>query len=135
MIGSNVPHLFRNDREYYADKLEDEAVDLVVIKFEADFLGAAFLDLAEAKKLHSLFQVANKGIKFSKAATYLVHNHILGLVGSQGLSSIIGLLKILDILSISEKYKTLCLEAITNTFNQNEKDWMARIDSYLNENF
>ncbi|RTE54051.1 AraC family transcriptional regulator [Arenibacter aquaticus] len=135
LIGSNVPHLFRNDREYYADKLEDEAVDLIVIKFEADFLGASFLDLTEAKRLQSLFQVANKGIKFSKAATYLVHNHILGLVGNNGLSSIIGLLNILDILSISENYTTLCLEAITNTFNQNEKDRMARIISYLNENF
>lgn len=135
LIGSNVPHLFRNDREYYADKLEDEAVDLVVIKFEPDFMGSGFSDLTEAKKLQSLFQIANKGIKFSKAATYLVHNYILGLVGSQGLSSIIGLLKILDILSISENYKTLCLEAITNTFNQNEKDRMARVVSYLNENF
>ncbi|MBU2905345.1 AraC family transcriptional regulator [Arenibacter algicola] len=135
LIGSNVPHLFRNDREYYADKLEDEAVDLVVVKFDPDFLGDGFSDLTEAKKLQALFQEANKGMKFSKAATYLVHNQILGLVGSQGLSSIIGLLKILDILSISENYETLCLEAITNTFNQNEKDRMARVVSYLNENF
>jgi len=135
LIGSNVPHLFRNDREYYADKLEDEAVDLVVVKFDPDFLGDGFSDLTEAKKLQALFQEANKGMKFSKAATYLVHNQILGLVGSQGLSSIIGLLKILDILSISENYETLCLEAITNTFNRNEKDRMARVVSYLNENF
>lgn len=135
LIGSNVPHLFRNDREYYADKLEDEAVDLVVVKFDPNFLGDGFSDLTEAKKLQALFQEANKGMKFSKAATYLVHNQILGLVGSQGLSSIIGLLKILDILSISENYETLCLEAITNTFNQNEKDRMARVVSYLNENF
>ena len=135
LIGSNVPHLFRNDREYYADKLESEAVDLVVVKFDPDFLGTGFKDLTEAKKLLTLFQVANKGIKFSKAAAYLVHNHILGLVGNQGLSSIVGLLNILDILSISENYTTLCLEAISNTFSQNEKDRMARIISYLNENF
>ena len=135
LIGSNVPHLFRNDREYYADQVEDEAVNLVVIKFEPQFLGTGFLDLTEAKKLQLLFQNAERGLKFSKAAAYLVHNHILGLVGNQGLSSIIGLLKILDILSVSENYTALCSEVITNSNSKNEKDRMARVISYLTNNF
>ncbi len=135
LIGSNVPHLFRNDREYYADQVEDEAVNLVVIKFEPQFLGTGFLDLTEAKKLQLLFQNAERGLKFSKAAAYLVHNHILGLVGNQGLSSIIGLLKILDILSVSENYTALCSEVITNSNSKNEKDRMARVISYLTDNF
>jgi AraC-like DNA-binding protein len=135
LIGSNVPHLFRNNREYYSDTLEDEAVNLVVIKFESEFLGTVFLDLAETKKLHTLFQKANRGLKFSKAVTHLVHNYILGMVGDQGLSRIVGLLKILDILSISENYVPLCSEVIINNYNQNEKDRMARVISFLTENF
>jgi len=135
LIGSDVPHLFRNHREYYADKLEDEAVDLVVIKFEQDFLGSNFLELPEAQKLQILFQKSNRGLQFSKAATYLVHNHILGLVGSQGLSRIAGLLKILDILSASENYMSLCSEVITNAYSKNEKDRMARVISFLTDNF
>src|SRR5680860_753056 len=62
LIGSNVPHLFRNDREYYTDSKENEAVNLVVIKFEPDFLGTGFLNLTEAKKLQSIFQIADRGI-------------------------------------------------------------------------
>lgn len=135
LIGSNVPHLFRNNREYYSDMLEDEAVNLVVIKFEREFLGTVFLDLAETKKLHALFQKANRGVKFSKAVTHLVHNYILGMVGDEGLSRIVGLLKILDILSISENYVPLCSEVIINNYNQNEKDRMARVISFLTENF
>lgn len=135
LIGSNVPHLFRNNREYYSDTLEDEAVNLVVIKFEREFLGTVFLDLAETKKLHALFQKANRGVKFSKAVTHLVHNYILGMVGDEGLSRIVGLLKILDILSVSENYVLLCSEVIVNNYNQNEKDRMARVISFLTENF
>lgn len=135
LIGSNVPHLFRNNREYYSDMLEDEAVNLVVIKFESEFLGTVFLDLAETKKLHALFQKANRGVKFSKAVTHLVHNYILGMVGDEGLSRIVSLLKILDILSISENYVPLCSEVIINNYNQNEKDRMARVISFLTENF
>ncbi len=135
LIGNNVPHLFRNHREYYADQMEDEAVNLVVVKFERNFLGNDFLELTEAKKLQLLFQKADRGIKFSQAATYLVHNQILGLVGNQGLSSVVDLLKILDILSVGENYTLLCAEVITNTYNKNEKDRMAKVISYLTENF
>lgn len=135
LIGSNVPHLFRNEREYYENDGELEAVDLIVVKFEADFLGSAFLNLTESKRIQALFENANKGLQFSKSATYLVHNHLVGLVGSQGLSSIIGLLKILDILSVSENYIPLCSDVVTGTFRKDEKERMSDIISYLTQNF
>ena len=135
LIGSNVPHLFRNDKEYYASHEESEAVDLIVVKFEKDFLGKTFSDLTETSKIQLLFEKANKGLKFSKAATYLVHSHMVGLVGSQGLASVIGILNILDILSISENYEVLCSEQISHTFKKDEKERMAKIISFLNENF
>ncbi|CAZ97298.1 AraC family transcriptional regulator [Zobellia galactanivorans] len=135
LIGSNVPHLFKNHKEYYQDQQEAEAVNLIVIKFESNFLGREFLELTESQKLKSLFQLADRGIKFSKATTYMVHNLITGLVGDQGLSSVVGLLKVLDTLSISENYKTLCSEVIANTYNNNEKDRMGKVITFLTENF
>ncbi|WP_245167517.1 AraC family transcriptional regulator [Croceivirga sp. JEA036] len=135
LIGSNVPHLFRNHKEYYAAEGSDEGVDLIVVKFERDFLGDNFLNLTESNRIQLLFDQANKGLKFSKAVSYLVHSHMVGLVNSQGLSSIIGILRILDILSISENYQVLCEEEINTTFRKDEKERMAKIISYLNENF
>lgn len=135
MIGSNVPHLFINYKEYYENHIEDEAVNLIVIKFDPDFLGSQFMRLTETKKLESLFQNANRGLKFSKAVSYLAHNHILGLVNNQGLSNIVGLLKILDILSVSENYTPLCSEVIVNQYNKSERDRMAKVISFITENF
>ena len=135
LIGSNLPHLFRNEKEYYEKNREGKMVDLIVVKFEQDFLGKGFLEIAESQKIQTLFQNSNRGLKFSKAVTYLVHNYMVGLVGSQGLSSIIGLLKILDILSVSENYVPLCTEGITNTFKKDEKERMAELINYLTNNF
>ncbi|MDP2527130.1 AraC family transcriptional regulator [Maribacter dokdonensis] len=135
LIGSNVPHLFRNHREYYEDMGENEEADLIVVKFDIDFLGETFRELPEAKRLQKLFENANRGLKFSKAATYLVHTHMMGLVCSTGLSRIVGLLKILDILSVSENYSFLCSNGFDNSYKKSEKERMARIISYLNENF
>ena len=135
LIGSKVPHLFRNHREYYEENSEEEAVDLIVVKFERDCLGKTFEDLPEAKMLQLLFENANRGMKFSRAITYLVHSHMMGLVESKGLSRIVGLLKILDILSVSENFEYLCSNSLDNTYKKNEKERMARIISFLNENF
>ncbi len=135
LIGSNLPHLFRNEKEYYDNNGEGKVVDLIVVKFERDFLGKGFLDLAESRKVQLLFQKADRGLQFSKAASYLVHNYMVGLVGSHGLSSVIGLLKILDILSVSENYVPLCSEGITNNFRKDEKERMAEIVNYLTQNF
>ncbi len=135
LIGSNVPHLFRNHREYYDDIEDSEPADLIVVKFERDFLGSTFKDLPETKRLQSLFDNANRGLKFSKAATYLVHTHMMGLVCATGLSRIVSLLKILDVLSVSENYGFLCSNGFDNSYKKSEKERMGRIISYLNENF
>ncbi|WP_066218969.1 AraC family transcriptional regulator [Formosa haliotis] len=135
LIGSNVPHLFRNHKEYYLDSSEHGGVDLIVTKFEPEFLGANFLELAEVKKLQALLEKANRGIKFSKSISYLVHSQLVGLVSCNGLARIVGLLNILDILSVSENQEILCSEVINSALNNNEKERMARVITYISENF
>lgn len=135
LIGSNLPHLFRNHRAYYEDDVSLEAVNLIVIKFEADFLGSRFQELTEAKRMMLLFQNANRGLKFSSESTESVHNDLVDLVGDEGLSSIVKLLAVLDRLSRSENCQALCSEGLSNNFKSNEKERMARIISYLTENF
>ena len=135
LIGSNVPHLFKNEKEYYEEAADGKAVDLIVVKFETTFLGGDFFDLVEAQKIAALFQKANRGLQFSRATTYLTHNHMVGLVGSHGMSRVVELLKILDILSVSENYTALCNEDVISTFKKDEKERMAEIINYLTEHF
>jgi hypothetical protein len=91
LIGSNVPHLFRNKKVYY-EQNEVEAVYLIVVKFEKDFLGESFLKLAETKGIQKLLNDAGRGLKFSKSTSYLIHNHLLGLLDTEGISGIVGLI-------------------------------------------
>ena len=135
LIGSNLPHLFCNDRDYYVDKNENEAVDLIVTKFERDFLGKGFLELSESKNIQRLFDRANNGLKFSKSTTYLVHDYIKGLVGSEGLSSVIGLLKILNILAVTDNATALCSDDFSHNYKNEEKERMSEIINFLNSNF
>lgn len=135
LIGSDLPHLFRNHKEYYEDNFAGGVVDLVVIKFDQDFLGARFNELVETSNLQQLFKRANRGLKFSKEVAYLVHSHIMGTVGSDGLSGIIGLLNTLNVLAVTTNYTPLCKEEFSQTFQKGEKERMANVISYLTQNF
>ncbi|MGB5437611.1 MAG: AraC family transcriptional regulator [Maribacter sp.] len=135
LIGSNLPHLFRNDKEYYQNNAASEAVDLIIVQFESDFMGEQFSSLTVSDKLQHLFKMANRGIKFSDETCSLVKKNLKNLINGKGLSRLIDLLKVLDTLSLSEGYEFLCPEGVNNTFKKNEKDRMAKLISFLTENF
>jgi AraC-like DNA-binding protein len=135
LIGSNVPHLFRNDKAYYRNSATSEAVDLIVVQFESDFMGDSFTSLTEAEKLQRLFKMANRGLKFSENTCSLVKKKLKKLIDGKGLSRLIDLLEVLDTLSLSEDYEYLCVEGVNNTFKRNEKERMAKLVTFLTENF
>lgn len=135
LIGSNLPHLFKNDKEYYQNRITTEAVDLIIFQFENDFMGEAFSTLTESEKLLRLFKLANRGLKFSNDACNQVDDKLKKLIDCKGLSKLIGLLDVLDTLSLSEDFEFLCPEGVNNTFKKNEKERMAKLISFLTENF
>lgn len=135
LIGSNLPHLFRNDREYYQNNAATEAVDLIIVQFEGDFMGEQFSLLTVSDKLQHLFKMANRGIKFSEKSCALVKKNLKDLINGKGLSRLIDLLRVLDILSLSEDHEFLCPEGVNNTFKKNEKERMSKLISFLTENY
>src|SRR6187431_1946575 len=53
LIGSNIPHLFRNNKDYYAKNRKLGACS-IFIHFTEQFLGDHFFDLPEMKQVHRL---------------------------------------------------------------------------------
>jgi AraC-like DNA-binding protein len=135
LIGSNLPHLFKNDKAYYQSNSASGAVDLIIVQFEHNFMGEQFATLTESEKLLRLFKMANRGIKFSDEASGLVGKKLKKLIDGKGLSKLIDLLAILDTLSLGKDFEFLCQEGVNNTFKRNEKERMAKLISYLTENF
>lgn len=136
MIGSNVPHLFKNDKvNNFPIVLEGDSVDYIVIKFDPEFLGKQFLSLSECRNLQLLIENAEKGLKFPKMISKLVHNTMIELTQTKGLRSVIGLLKVLEVLSTATNFTSLCYEVVISSYTHKEKERMARIISYLTENF
>ena len=79
--------------------------------------------------------MANRGINFSGKTCSQVKGTLKGLINGEGFSRLIDLLKVLDILSLSQNYEFLCPEGVNNTFKKNEKERMAKLITFLTENF
>lgn len=61
-IGSNLPHLFRNDSKYYQE--EEENAEAISVFFDQESLGLGFFEVPELRTAKALLRESNKGICF-----------------------------------------------------------------------
>src|SRR6185295_4704751 len=60
LIGPNLPHVFRNDSQYYAETEKKEARSISIF-FEWRSFGENFLSMPELKNLHDFAKVCERG--------------------------------------------------------------------------
>jgi len=73
LIGSNIPHLFRNDEEYYTKNKKLKARS-IFIHFTGDFLGNHFFDIPEMKLVHKLLDRSSLALEIQgKTKKYIIH--------------------------------------------------------------
>lgn len=63
LVGSNVPHVWKNDDSFY-ERAEDESARAYVIQFRRDFAGNAFLTLPETASIRAMMDKAAQGLYF-----------------------------------------------------------------------
>ena len=98
IIGSNQPHVFRCSPEYYDSKkrLRAKALSIFINK---ELFGNEFIGLPEFKLLRSFLSDTDYGLKVNDPASSQVSNLLHSILNKKGISKIITLLEILEILS------------------------------------
>jgi len=132
-IGSNVPHLYRNDARYYHPKSKLRARSIVVHFLEASF-GNDFLQIPETKKIKNLFQRAERGIDVVGRTNELISEKMRSLVDTDGFARWLKLLEILHILSESKELKYISTSGMQGK-NEQEIDRMNKIFNFVIKNF
>lgn len=135
LIGSNLPHLFRNNKDYYGEELVNGAVDLIVVQFRHDFLGETFLNLPDNKVLKVLLENAKRGIRFTGDAVLEMKDTLMLLSENEGFSGLVDLLNVLNELIKSTQFEYLCEPGTGRYFKRTEKERMAKIINFLTQNF
>jgi len=104
LIGSKMPHLWKNSEEYKKDP--SLKAEVIVVHFDKDFLGKAFFEKNEMILIKSLLGKSSNGIAFlDQKLKKHIAEEMTKLIDLKGFSSIECFLKILNDLSLSKDIK------------------------------
>lgn len=100
LLGPHLPHVWLN----HAGCTE---ADAYCVQFLPDFLGGAFFQLPEMRRVQRLLERSARGLVFSPATLKKVSEPIRKLQASEGAARVIGFLEILAHLAADEKARLL----------------------------
>src|SRR4051812_9057443 len=95
LVGSNLPHVWHQETSRAGGRDE---VHAIVVRFLDTFLGEEFLALPEADGVKHLLRRASRGLQVTGKTRAAVEQRLQRLAAARGLSRIVELLAILDLL-------------------------------------
>jgi AraC-like DNA-binding protein len=134
LVGSQVPHYWKNNLEYYNEDSELR-VNAVVVQFSKDFMEKSIQHYPEMAHIKSLFNKAMLGIHFSMPANREIGEKVKALYDLSGFKRMMGLLEILDGMANSSAYRMLATADYNlNPLNVNDFR-IEKVLNYINLNY
>ena len=133
-ISPNLPHVWRNDQDFYQDN-KDLFVDVYVIHFREDALGKEFFQLPEFKRIRNLFKSGQQGISIGGQAHEKISRLIKRVYKTRGIARLTMFLKILENLADVKEFKLLSSPGYISSINSTDGDRINKVMEYLMENY
>ncbi|HVW99314.1 MAG TPA: AraC family transcriptional regulator [Candidatus Babeliaceae bacterium] len=134
LVGSNLPHLWKNDEIYYKGNPYLKA-RAIVIQFGDSFLGNAIWELSEMKKIKLLIKNARQGIKIENNTQKKIAPIMQEMIDQSGAERIISLLMILYIISEAKDTKLLSSKAFSYNSTQAGLERINSVFAFIFEKF
>jgi AraC-like DNA-binding protein len=133
-ISPNLPHVWRNDQDFY---MGDKRlfVDVYVIHFREDTLGRDFFQLPEFSPVRKLFQLGQQGMLIKNQGHKEVSKLIKSVYNSSGTKRLVLFLKTLEKLAGLDDYELLSSPGYTGSVNNTDTDRISKVMEYLMKNY
>jgi AraC-like DNA-binding protein len=132
--GPNLPHLWRNDQEYF-EKGSELLTEGIVVYFPENFIGKEMMQKEEFGELTVLLEKAGMGLEILGKTNEELRPLLASLVLKSGLDRIIGLLEILLRVARSAEVKPIVRAGYMNTNKESEKDRMSTVYAFVMDHF
>lgn len=128
LVGSYIPHLWRNDPSYYKED-NTQSVNTIVTRFTNDFLGNEFFTKPEFYGISKLLEDCKFGLSFSKEISAPLHHSLTSLPELSKTEQHIRLLEILYKLSLVSENQRVILSS--SDMSQTKSESSEKIDTVL----
>jgi len=133
-LGSDIPHVWLNDEIYYQG-ISTLKAKAIVVYFNKEIFGSAFYELKETQKISSFFNQAVRGAVISGKTNQVIAKKLEKLVQKKDFEMIVGLFKILALLSESSDIAFINNEFYIPANEKYKKDRLSAVFEYLNKNY
>ena len=135
LYGSNIPHLYRSDKEYY-QKDTELVSKATVVYFKENFLGDSFWQLPPIAPIKKLLALSRRGIKFQGEAQEELKRQIQLLDEQKNsIGRIIDLLSILKVMAETKEYELLLNTAFTKYVSEDECERINKVYQFIIDNY
>jgi AraC-like DNA-binding protein len=131
VIGSNIPHVFRNEEPYYTEN-GNAVADVIYVFLDDKLIKNELLNFIE---INSLFHIARQGLKLKGQLKSRVAPLIDNLIRVHAFDQYFGVLNILNILSKSEEFVVLNSEIIRQRIDENDGKRLNDVIQYTFERY
>jgi AraC-like DNA-binding protein len=134
MVGSNIPHLWKCDAEYFNSNSK-ATVESSVIHFLPNVFGEDFFRIPENSQIEKLLETAKHGLLILGTTKAKTSDLIKQLLVATSVEKVIILLQILNLLSTSKELTALNKNILQNNQSTKETERMNNVLQYLLNNF
>ena len=133
-ISPNLPHVWKNDNDFYLNN-ENLFVDVYVIHFREDALKSGFFDLPELEHIKKLFLTGQQGMFINGIHKQKIVELIKNVYGSIGFDRLAFFLKTLDTIAKSDDYELLSNQGFTNSLSNADSERINKVMNFLMNNY
>ncbi len=134
LLGSNIPHYWKNDNQYYQNKTKLKA-EALIVRFKENFLGKDQYLIPEMAKVKSFFLKARRGLKIKGVGKKNIIKSMKRMMHCQGLERLILFLEIVHTLTSNCDYEFLSSEGFMVSSNTKNERRMNDVCNYIANNF
>lgn len=133
LIGSRLPHLWLNDKEYF-DRSDLEA-EAWVIHFHPACLGEGFFQLPELNKIGKLLQQAKVGLEINGKSKSSIIKSLAFMMDHDGSERFLELIKILCWIADEQDIKELSSLSFIDSYSNFSDSRLDKVYQYIFNNF
>ena len=133
-ISSNLPHVWKNDKEYYSGN-KDFYVDVYVIHFLEDALGPGFFMVPELSHIAKLFELGQRGISITGSDHARIARMVKDVYQATGFNRLVLFLQLLDALATTKEYELLSTPFYAQNIHKMETDRINKVIDFMMENY
>jgi AraC-like DNA-binding protein len=134
LVGSNLPHLWKNDKIYYEGDphLKTRAI---VIQFREDIFGKEIWELPEMRNIKNMIIKSRQGLKIQNESKKEIANLMHSMIDRPGAEQLINLLSLLNKIAESKDTKTLTTKAFSANLIEMGPERINAVFAYVFEKF